>query len=369
VSSGASRGKELDLKRRFLTRLITGVIVVALGYQLRIPAAFAAGPVAAAGGTNVPGARVYHVTPEQFAEIEPLLKANGFQCLTNTVVTNTVAIIPEGTVPYVTHGGLSQIPLPEPEEASNRTGGTVGGEHRLPSPGSVVERREEAASTESRHSGNTDRTADVVGDLVVDIISSDWTTRDAAVVIFVIIGVAVVVTVIVYAGVYLYEMVTGTGDYGHWWHVQARIETVSGGSSRGQLAGVKLAGGFDRGDTRTGLRLEAGYLNLHIRTEGREQRVRTEGAYLMAGAGLQWLFGDPRNPSSLGLELLAGTADAAGVDILSVARASLDFGIGSHGRFGLSFGTLLVGLDPEEGFVGKHNQFIPILGLETGFRF
>ncbi len=358
------------MRRQILSRLITAVVVVALGYQLWTSSAFAAGPVAGEVHTNVPGPRVYHITPEQFETLEPLLKANGFQCLTNTVITNTVAIdISESAGPQVTNA--AGCPPPVPGGPLNTSGGTVGGERVAPlvSPEDVAEQPAVDISRDFQPSGNTARTADVVGDLVVDIIDADWTSSDAAIIIFVIIGVTVVLTVVVYAGVYLYEVIAGTGDYSHWWNIQTRIETVSGGSSRGQMAGVKLAGGFERADTRTGLRFEAGYLNLHIRTEGVEQRVRAEGAYLMAGAGLQWLFGERLNPSSFGIELLAGVADDRDVDILSVARANLDFGIGSHGRFGLSFGSLLVGLAPEEGLIGKHNQFIPILGLETGVRF
>lgn len=92
-------------------------------------------------------------------------------------------------------------------------------------------------------------------------------------------------------------------------------------------------------------------------------------ADLVAGAGIQWLFGHLRNPSCLGFELLAGVADDRDVDIVSVARANLGVGIGSYGRFGLSLGSMLVGLDPEDGLLEHHKRFIPIIGLETGIRF
>jgi hypothetical protein len=362
----------LFLCRISLFRAITVVLVMALGYQWWSPAAFAAGvgpAVSADGGTNVPGARVYHVTPEQFAEIEPLLKAHGYQCLTNSATTNAVAMVLAGSGVQTTNS--VECLLPAPGKPLNMIGGTVGGERVSPvvSPEADEEPQAQAAASGLRASDDVDHAGNFVGELMVELIETDWTSSDAAVVIFVIIGLTVVFSVVVYAGVYLYEIVTGKGEYDYWWDFQARVETVTGGSSRGQLAGFKLDGGFEREDTRTGVRLEAGYMNLHIRTEGRERRVRTEGAYLMAGAGIQWVFGDPRNPSSVGFELLAGAADVPDVDLLSVARANLGFGLGSHGRLGLSIGSLLIGLEPEEGFVGNNNQFIPILGLETGFRF
>ncbi len=333
-------------RRCAVVRAVTAVLVVALGYQLYLPGASAAepaSPVVADVGTNAPAPRVYYMTPEQFEALEPQLQAHGFQCLTNSVGSNAVATV---TIEQAS-------PIPESDN--------------------LVESYEEPVATESRSHGGclVGDSPDLIGNLIVDLIDTDWTSSEAAVVIFVVIGVTVVLTVVVYAGVYLYEIVTGTGDYRHWWQIEPRFESVSGGSSRGQLAGVKLSAGFEReaDDMRTGLIVESGYMNLHIRPEGSDSRVRAEGGYLMAGAGVQWLFGSPRNPSGFGFELMAGVADDRDVDIISVARTNLGFGIGSHGRLGFTFGALLVGLDPEDGLLEHHNQFIPLIGLETGIRF
>ncbi len=332
-------------RRCAVVHAVTAVLVVALGYQLYLPGASAAepaSPVVADVGTNAPAPRVYYMTPEQFEALEPQLQAHGYQSLTNSVGTNAVATVT-----------IEQVP-PEPES------------------GNVADAYEEPVESETPpHGGPADASSDLVGNLIVELIDTDWTSSEAAVVIFVVIGVTVVLTVVVYAGVYLYEIVTGTGDYRHWWQIEPRFESVSGGSSRGQLAGVKLSAGFEReaDDMRTGVIVESGYMNLHIRPEGSDSRVRAEGGYLMAGAGVQWLFGTPRNPSSLGFELMAGVADDRDVDVVSVARVNLGFGLGTHGRLGFSVGALLVGLDPEDGLLEHHNQFIPLIGLETGIRF
>lgn len=331
-------------RRCAVVRAVAAALVVALGYQLYLPGASAAEPSAPVVdvATNAPASRVYYMTPEQFEAFEPQLKAHGFQCLTNSVGTNAVANVTIEQPPPVPESGTGADAYEEPVEADTPPRG-----------------------------GPADGSCDLVGNLIVELIDTDWASSDAAVVIFVVIGVAVVLTVVVYAGVYLYEIVTGTGNYRHWWQIEPRFESVSGGASRGQLAGVKLSAGFEReaSDMRTGLIVESGYMNLHVQPEDGGSRVRAEGGYLMAGAGIQWLFGRPQNPSSLGFELMAGVADDRDVDIVSVARANLGFGISTHGRLGLSVGALLVGLDPEDGLLENHNQFIPLIGLETGIRF
>ncbi|HAS84082.1 MAG TPA: hypothetical protein DCS43_15730 [Verrucomicrobia bacterium] len=368
-------------------RGITALLVAALGYQLCVPGTCAAEPVSpglADMPTNATPARVYHITPEQFEELKPLLQANGFRCLPDTFSTNSLA--PLARDPFLKTTNAAPVVLPAaavvdpPSAGSGLTNGMV---QATPPVESVPAELPPAASdgstgqpqvpvaAPSPSCHDTDGASDLFGNLIVELVDSDWTSSEAGVVIFVVIGVVVVLTVVVYAGVYLYEIVTGTGDYQHWYHIETRMASLAGGSHRGQLAGVKFSAGFEReaDDMRTGLILEAGYLNLRMRPEKSDLRVHAEGGYLMAGAGIQWLFDDPRNPSGFGLELLAGVADDPDVEILSIARATLGFGIGSHGRLGLSVGALLVGLDPEDGLLEYPKQFIPMIGLETGFQF
>jgi hypothetical protein len=353
------------MKQRLSARLMTVMLILAFGYQSFLPFVSAASQ----DQTNSPAVKVYYVTPEQFSEIEPFLQERGLTCTTNAVMTNGVVTTTFDQDVVVAPNRVETSDGMESQDTMRIRGGMVGSDTVKPVDPSTIQ----PLAVERVHSQPSneqiDRTSNVVGDLIVEIIDTDWTSSDAAIVIFVIIGVTVVFSVVVYAGVYLYEIVTGTGDYDYWCDFQARFATVSGGSNRGQLVGGKFAAGFERGNMRTGMLLEGGYLDLHVKLDEVEERVRAEGGYLMAGAGVQWQFGDTQNPSGLGLELLAGVADDPGVDLLSVARAHLGLGIGAYGRLGLSIGALMVGLEPEEGFVGNHHQFIPILGFETGLRF
>jgi hypothetical protein len=74
------------------------------------------------------------------------------------------------------------------------------------------------------------------------------------------------------------------------------------------------------------------------------------------------------NPSWLGMEILAGSASDPGVKLMSVARATLNFGIGSRGRLGFTAGAMSLGLEADEGILTNRNHFSTLLGIETGLR-
>jgi len=330
-------------------RGITAIVVAALGYQLCLPGAFA----------SEPGAPDLTAMPTNTAVvIDPI------QQTTNAipvVLMGADEVDPPAAESGATNGIVQATPPADALPAETPPDASVGS----------AEQAEVPLATPAPSCHDTDEGSDFFANLIVELVDSDWTSSEAAVVIFVVIGVVVAAAVVVYAGVYLYEIATGQGDYRHWYQIESRAASLAGGSNRGQMAGARIAAGFEReaDDVRTGLILEAGYMDLRIRPKDSDLRVHAEGGYVMAGAGIQWLFDDPRNPSSFGMELLAGVADDPDVDILSIARATLSFGIGSHGRMGLSVGALMLGLDADDSLLENHRQFVPLLGLETGFQF
>lgn len=361
----------LNISRRHTLsgRCLSAGIAAALCWQIVTDTSLAAEPTElTAGATNdIPSAvRVYQITQEQFGVLEPLLRDNGFKPVTNSAAIGipTSANIDTNALPRVL-----QEPTPTDttgSESHDHTMSTSGptpvdGQHFIPAPQRPIR--------SSNHSSCDAVTSDEFGRLIVDLFNTDWSSGDAAIVVFVIVSAIVVLTVVVYAGVYLYEIVTGRGDYEHWLNIEPRVSVLYGRSGSGYFAGLTVAAGFESEQTRTGALLEAGYMNLRVRPEESDGRIRAEGAYIMAGTGVNWLFGKTDNPSLFGLELLAGTADDPDVKLMSVARANLNFGLGTYGRFGVSLGSLLIGLEAGDGLLKDHNLFVPLLGFETGFRF
>ncbi len=323
------------------------------------PYAFAANgteAVAVEEMDSAPGKRIYRITPEQYKEIEPILLERGLMPITATLNTSPTNALPSDINITPTNAlppEITATPAPDPEMGLADTQ-----EAPFPDdPGRI-------------HSSNADTLSDDVGDLLVEIMRTDWTSSDASLVIFVVIGAIVVLAVVVYAGAYLYDMATGSGDYQHWWTLETQASFLTGNDSRGYSAGLKFSAGFERADTRVGAILESGYLDVGIRQEGQSERLNADGVFVMAGAGVRWIFGEaPENPSHVGFELLAGTAWDDQVDVMSVARANLSLGIGSRGRLGFTVGSMFLGLDPAEGILKQRNNFTTLLGIETGIRF
>lgn len=319
-----------------------------------------------------PGARIYRITPEQYRVIEPILLERGLLPITATLnASSTNAMTPvilETAVSPTpspantdTNAGSSTVVLPAYPEA------TTGPD---PETGPSDTETSYPDDQERIHPCRADTVSDDVGDLLVEIMHTDWTSSDASLVIFVVIGAVVVLAVVVYAGAYLYDMATGSDEYLHWWNLETQASFLTGNQSRGYTAGLKLSAGFERNDTRVGAVLESGYLDVGIRQEGQAERLNADGVFVMAGAGVRWIFGEtPENPSHFGVELLAGTAWDDQVDVMSVARANLSLGIGSRGRLGFTAGSMFLGLDPTEGILENRNNFTTILGIETGIRF
>jgi hypothetical protein len=206
-------------------------------------------------------------------------------------------------------------------------------------------------------------------ELVADLGSSNWSGNDLAIVIFVVVTVTVVLAVVVYAGAFLYEALTGTGSNSYWWDLEAHSAFLGGSGTRGNMSGAKFSSGLENSEARVGLVLEGGYLRADIHPEDKGDPCEIRGIFAMAGAGIRWPFGImDSNPSFFGMEFLAGTADDDNVDLISVARANVDFGIGSRVRLGFSLGALYMGLTAKEGLIENANNYSTLIGVQTGYR-
>lgn len=332
-----------------------------------------------------PNARVCRVTPAEFRRIAPHLQAaQGAIVLAQTVQqAGATPIAQSPVVRSLTNAVISNIVIVSnktPAAVTNQAPTNAVDTNRTPKATTVTNQTplraapHAATACDPIPAPHPVRTREgyqsCVGffDVMGEIGSGAWCDSDGAVVIFIIIGVATVVAVVVYAGLFLYEVASGGGRYDYWWDVQFRTTALTDGGDRGYIAGLKVSSGFENRKARVGLVLEGGYLDALIRSDDAE--IALVGGFMMAGAGVRWPFGRSTfNPSFFGLELLAGTSGDEDVKLMSAARANVSFGVGARTRLGLSLGALYLGLDAGDGLIKDIDNFTTLAGIETGYRF
>lgn len=204
-------------------------------------------------------------------------------------------------------------------------------------------------------------------DLFSDVDLGD--TRELAVVVFVVVGVVVVAALVVYGGVYLVNMATGSGDYDYWYEVQSRAGWLAGSGDSGGLYGARLAVGFEDGGVQVGLGAEVGHLNVKAELESDAPPVELEGVYWLVGPVLRWPFGGGASTSDAFAELLGGSTEDDESRFLSVARAGVNLGLGERISLGVSIGSLYTDLKASEGPAREGDNFALLLGAGLGVGF
>jgi len=354
------------------TRVVTFLLSAGLLWQsMPVGWASAASPPsghARAGTlqTRYPNARVYRVTEAQFRQIKPLLGERPV-CETFVLAQAGTTAEPDGVVtndPGITITNRASA-------ATNDTAVGIsadvpgGGPPPLPGPPPPVEAW--PALSPDPSPAFDDRTCTGVFDLIGDLGNLD---SDAAIVIFIVVGVTAVLAVVVYSGALLYRAASGVGGYTYWWDTELHTATLVGGGDSGTMAALRIGSGVDMREARLGVILEGGYLDGSLRLDGVAERVDVEGGFALGGAGVRWPLGSAvQNASFFGIELLAGKVWDANVNLMSVARSTLSLGLGEHLRLGFSLGALYLGLDAEDGLVKHADNFTTMLGLEAGVRF
>jgi hypothetical protein len=192
--------------------------------------------------------------------------------------------------------------------------------------------------------------------------------EDFAVVLFVVVGVFVVAVWVVYAGVYVADVLIGR-EHEYWWDLETHSSWLVGGAEEGALFGAKLATGIVEQDVQVGIAGEFGYLDMDVDVEDSDRTVELKGMYGLAGPAIRWIMDTGPNPSYFSLELLAGTSEHQETRLISTAKAGLNLGIGDRFRLGLTLGSLYVDLEANEGLPLEQSDFNVLLGAETGFRF
>jgi hypothetical protein len=311
-----------------------------------------------------PNARVFRLTQAEFNRIEPLLNK---QAVCETLILAQASTTEQPTVinASTNTASITNSPLVSTNAvviSTNTTTTAAPTAHAQPP--SIDYVQEAPLRAESPFD---DRTCTGAFDLIGDLGDLD---SDAAIVIFIIVGVTVVAAVVVYSAALLYQAATGQGGYTYWWDSELYGATLVGGGDSGTMASLRIGSGAAMENARLGMLIEGGYLDAKIGLDDVEEDVDIEGGFLMGGAGVRWpLNSAANNVSFLGMELLAGKVWDEDVHLISVARATLSIGLGDHARLGFSLGALYLGLDETDTLVEDADNFTTTLGLEAGVRF
>lgn len=233
---------------------------------------------------------------------------------------------------------------------------------------------EQVHSVGSEKNITTDQSRSVVfspdfADVCVDLVGADWGS-DGTVVLFVVIGLVVVAATVVYAGAYLYRVITNPCDISYWWDIKLHLTALSDRSEHGYLVGGRLCSGFIDHRVHAGIAIEAGYFDVKTDINDGTDSLEINGAYGMAGPHIRWLVGRyDVNPTHVFVELLGGITSRDEIDLISAARAGFVLRIGEYGRLGLNIGAMYSDLELDEGLVRDSDNYSLIIGTECGFRF
>lgn len=193
-------------------------------------------------------------------------------------------------------------------------------------------------------------------------------SRDAAIVVFVLAGTVVVAAAVIYPVLFITSALLGPDELPPaWWEGGGRAQVFSGGSQQGYLAGATLAFGLADEEADVGVVVEGGYLDADVVTvEGRD--VSLAATYIMAGPTVRWRLEDRADAPRFESELLAGTAEH--YDLVSRASFAFTWSLRGPWRAGLRIGAVYLNVDEDEGPIWEAgDDFNFLAGIETAVLF
>jgi hypothetical protein len=185
---------------------------------------------------------------------------------------------------------------------------------------------------------------------------SGSTSEEAALVMFALVGLVIIVAWIPYVPMLLYKGVEEK-KFDHL--VQLNWNPVIGhnrGDKHGSMTGLNY--GFYLEDSHIGLSLESGYYRLN----------QNEGSYWLSGPSI--VFGDMKPETLFGrVDLMAGSSFDANLGLMSRAEFSGNFISKSGYTFGASIGGLYLKHHEEDPLIGQTHQLGFIFGFKFGHKF
>lgn len=202
-------------------------------------------------------------------------------------------------------------------------------------------------------------------------------SKDAALVIFAIVGLVVVVAWIPYVPILVYDALTGDRDKFQFSHLLTIQGTpiIGGEESR---SGSLLAGRYaiyieekERASSiKKGLGFEAGYyLSKEEKLDG-DQEVRNEGAYWLIGPSL--MVGEPMgdgNTLFARLDLMGGTSFDSDLGLVTKAEFSGNWLFKSGFTMGLGIGGLYLHVKDDKGVLDDSNDIALTFSGIFGYAF
>ncbi len=194
-------------------------------------------------------------------------------------------------------------------------------------------------------------------------------TDDAAVILYVLVGVFVIGAALIYGGVILYEIIAGHREYEYWQDVSVSGWRFGGSGRQGGMYGVRGALGLLGEFNRVGLILESGYLDGRFRLRDDEGTMNVHGIYGLLGPSIQWPLTRSVNPVSWDFEVLTGYSSADRVGLMSRALTGFSWGMGSQWRVGVMVGSTYAKIRETEGPLNTKSDFNLTVGGWLGARF
>ena len=256
----------------------------------------------------------------------------------------------------------NEEPQAEPAPKTPEPASAVTQDHRPPPPdGAIVPAR-------VRVSPGTARTPPVHA-AVYGHGTGSVSTGDAAIILYVLVGVFVVGAALLYGVVIMYEMLSGNRIYEYWHDLAAGAWFFGGSGRRGGMYGARASIGIIGDFNRVGLVLEAGYLDGRFRFRDDDGFLSVSGVYGFLGPSVQWPLTDGPNPVSWDFEILTGYSSADSVGLMSRALTGFSWGLGSTWRMGIMAGSTYAKIRETEGPLNTKSDFNLTGGLHVGARF
>lgn len=275
------------------------------------------------------------------------------------------AIYDEADTPYP----VVEVP---PEQDNNVTVSQDGNNSTAGEIASLQESEEENLSLPNREDEKkpaVEKRVAVSGQVDMKLPNVRGGNGDGAKIILVVIGVVIVAVLVVYAGKFLYDIVTEERNYDYW--IDTTLSSIffstKGSENYGGMNGVKLAAGFKENAVRIGVAAEVGTFDFQMLAREGDSRTEYDGSYMMAGPHIR-LNVEGKKPFFVYLELLGGSGSHKSVDTLALGRAGFNMVFGQV-SLGLSTGAIYVGLKETEGIVQNVDNYETISGFEIGYSF